>query len=121
MKYLFIIATILASLLFYFSVNGLFDSGIVFLIPVAVILFWFSRFSFETRLWFAVGIGFLLDTFSPHPFGTYLIVFFFLALAVACIHFFISEMESLAIRAACGAVLVIFFVALLPAVNFFLS
>ena len=120
MKYLFIIATILTSLFFYLSFNGLFDSGIIFLIPIAVIVFWFSKFPFEARLCFAAGMGFFFDNFSPHTFGTYLILFFLLALAVECIYFFISDKESMALRAAYGAILTLLFIALLPAVHFFL-
>lgn len=121
MKYFFIIVTIFASLLFHWTFGGLFNVSITFLIPVAVLLFWFSRIFFEARLWLAAGLGFFLDNLSPHPFGTHLILFFLLALVAEFVHSFISDRESIAIRGICGAALTILFIVLTPVVTFFLS
>ena len=54
------------------------------LLPVGVLaaLFWLQRLNFTQRIIYALCMGWVLDSLSLVPFGTSLLLFFFLALLV---------------------------------------
>ena len=78
-------------------------SGIFFLsaVPFAsfAVLWWLDRLPGISRLLCAVAAGFIFDSMLFYPFGTYLICFFLISLAVEAVHTFFSAHDSRSTRA----------------------
>mgnify|MGYP001614679283 CR=1 FL=1 len=84
-------------------------------IPAAV-FFWFLRIKLPSRLWFAILIGFLFDSFRIFPFGTYLLVFFLESLLAESLHVFFSSLRSTLTQGAGLGIMLVLFFGLVPAV-----
>lgn len=77
----FILIAVLA--LFQFSFISALPFGLSnfnFVLVMLIIVLMVS--SFKTSLWWAIGLGFLLDTYSFLPFGVYLVCFFLTVLVM---------------------------------------
>lgn len=83
-------------------------------IPAAV-FFWFLRIKLPGRLWFAILIGFLFDSFRVFPFGTYLLVFFLESLLVEPLQVFFSSIRSPLTQGVSFGIMLVLFLGLVPA------
>lgn len=83
----------------------------------ATVLFWFLRMRLASRILLGLAAGFLMDSISPLPFGTYLAAFFLLALAVEGAAIFISQAESFLNQTVSWAVLVVVFLISYPLIG----
>ena len=79
------------------------------------------RMEFETRMWFALAVGFVMDSVQLIPFGASLVTCVVLALACEVLRFFFSDTESRVTQSIGTGILMLLFLGMAPFWGFVLG
>lgn len=121
MRGLLIISTMLAAFAAEWGINAALAGTGLFL-PLSGIAFclWIRRMAFGPRMWFALPVGFVMDSASPGAFGAAIMTCVLVALVCEAFLIFFSDTESRLAQSVSVALLVLLFVGMMPAWNFLL-
>lgn len=95
-------------------------AGIFLPISAFAFCFWGWRMRLETRLWFGLAVGFIMDTLYLVPFGAHMLTFLTLALVGEMLRFFFSNMESNITHSISVVLFMALFLGLFPLYRFIL-
>lgn len=111
-----VVATLSASFFVEQFAAGL-AAGRVFIPPflLLAVIGWFLILSLSGRLWLGGGAGFLLDTISSAPFGTYILSGLLVAVLAHLLDRLFSHRDSYLAKGAAFAVLYVAVFLLVPA------
>ncbi len=114
MRIFYLLITLLAAVLAQWGFSFWDIGGIPPPFIPAVVFFWFLKLNLPGRLWLALGLGLVFDSFRTFPFGTYLIVFFLEALLVEILQAFFSSMRSSLTQGVSLGIMLLFFFGSVP-------
>lgn len=115
MKIYAVMLTMFGAFLFEWSFNAVI-AGKTFFVPLSALAFcfWSWRMEFETRMWFALVIGVIMDTVQLVPFGASLVTCVLLALICEVFRTFFSNTESRITQSIGMALLMLVFLGMVP-------
>ncbi len=92
---LILTASLVAAFILEWTTGSVFSFwGIAWPLVISVVIFWFWRLKLLPRILLGVFIGIFMDGISPHPWGTYLVLFMILAILSELLQLFFSDTVS---------------------------
>lgn len=113
MQKIYIITTVFLTAVFF--------SQISFSLIALASLFWFWRVEIDSRVWLALACGFFMDTFSLLPFGTHMLILFFLAIFTSMLRLFFTDARPWVIWSVGLAMTFVIFITVTPYLGQLLS
>lgn len=92
---LVLIASLVAAFILEWTLGSVFSfRGIAWPLVISAVVFWFWRLKLLSRILLGVLTGIFMDGISPHPWGTYLMLFMVLAILSELLQLFFSDTDS---------------------------